>query len=148
MPEFANLRSELIRMDARQLCRQGNSETNKLLISEGWGGLRRRLQETKVRLRRHVLTGRIPIDDLLVACRRSLTCPQGSFVPKGDHGIHAHRAARGNVARRGRDQCKQECDARKCQRIVSANAKYKTLQEARQEKPAGNANQYPDERES
>ncbi len=78
----------------------------------------------------------------------ALTCPQGSFVPKGEHGIHAHRAARGNVARRGRDQCKQECDARKCQWIVSANAKYKTLQEARQEKPAGNANQYPDERES
>jgi len=29
------------------------------------------LKETKVRLRRHDLTGRIPIDDLLVACRRS-----------------------------------------------------------------------------
>ena len=37
----------------------------------GLRGLQRRLKETKVRLRRHDLTGRIPIDDLLVAGRRS-----------------------------------------------------------------------------
>ena len=70
------------------------------------------------------------------------------FVPQGDHGIDARGAARRDVASRGRDQCEQECDARKCQRIGSANAKEKALQKARQAKPAGNADQYPDECES
>ena len=69
-------------------------------------------------------------------------------MPQGDHGFDARGAARGDVASHGRDQCEQECDARKCQRMGSVNAKEKALQKSRQKKPAGNADQYSDERES
>ena len=48
--------------------------------------------------------------------------PLGSFVPKGDHGIDAHRAVRGNVAGEESDSDKHNRDGCKCEWVASANA--------------------------
>jgi hypothetical protein len=52
----------------------------------------------------------------------ALTCPLGSFIPKGDHGIDAHCATGWDVAGGESDSEKHSRDGCKCKRVAGASA--------------------------
>jgi len=64
---------------------------------------------------------------------------EGLFVPQGDHGINAHRAACGDIAREKRDGEKHSAHDYKPRGIGCRNAEEQRGEQARQSERAGDS---------
>jgi hypothetical protein len=68
---------------------------------------------------------------------------EGLLISQGDHGIHAHRAARRDVASREGNECEQDCDTRECRGVRRFHLEKQTGHQAGQRErscnPGGDA---------